>query len=288
MSETWQSLYPFCSQHLSLGDVRMHYVDEGEGRPLLFVHGNPTWSFYWRELILATRETHRAIAVDHVGCGLSDKPAKYEYTLERHIQNLTELVERLELREVTLLCHDWGGSIGLGVATRQPDRIRSVVLLNTGAFPPPYIPWRIRACRIPWLGTLGIRGLNLFSRAALVMASSQRQLLTPAIKAGLLAPYDSWANRVAVDGFVKDIPASPAHPTWEVLRQIEDGLQMLSDKRMKLIWGMKDWCFTEVCLRRFEEHFPNAESVRLPDAGHYVVEDATERVVEEVKSFVSD
>jgi haloalkane dehalogenase len=300
----WRDLYPFASRFHMLGGVRLHYLDEGPtnngltGRgpaendlakndtvqPLVFVHGNPTWSFYWRNLILGLRDRYRCVAVDHVGCGLSDKPPDYEYTLSRRIEDLAALVEWLDLRDATLVAHDWGGAIGLGAVQRLPERFRRIVLFNTGAFPPPFVPKRIAACRIPLLGTLAVRGFNAFARAALTMAVEKPERMTAEVRAGLLAPYDSWANRVAIDQFVRDIPFSPRHPTWPVLEGIEAGLSRLADRPIQLIWGMRDWCFRPECLERFAQHWPMAEIHRLEDCGHYVVEDAHERIVPLMRS----
>jgi cis-3-alkyl-4-acyloxetan-2-one decarboxylase len=278
----WRALYPFASQFAAIDGHRMHYVDEGRGPTLLLVHGNPTWSFHWRELIQGLRPKHRLVAPDHIGCGLSDKPQRYEYRLARHIDNLVEFVEKLDLRDVILLAQDWGGAIGLGAALRMPDRFSRFVLFNTAAFCPTRrlkIPWRIRICRTPILGTLAIRGLNAFVRAAFRMARARSDRLTPAVRAGITAPYDRWANRVAIDRFVKDIPMSPAHPSYETLKRIEEGLPRLADKPFQFIWGMRDWCFTPAFLDRFLDVFPYAEVHRIDDAGHWVVEDAHERIV---------
>lgn len=284
----WRSLYPFRSQHLSLGGVRLHYLDEGprDAKPLLMVHGNPTWSFYWRNLVLGLRDDYRCIVPDHIGCGLSDKPQEYPYSLATHIDNLCRLVEELDLKELTLLAHDWGGAIGLGVALRMPERFRRIVLFNTAAFPPPFVPWRIAACRVPLLGTFALRGLNVFSRAALSMAVEKPERMAPEVCAGLLAPYDSWANRIGVQRFVFDIPSSPRQPTWRRLQEIEAGLPTLADRPIQLIWGMRDWCFRPECLERFLTHWPRAEVHRLDDCGHYVVEDAHERIVPLVREFL--
>ncbi len=284
--DSWRQLYPFASHHFQLGDVRMHYVDEGDGPPLVMVHGNPTWSFYWRRLIDTFRSHYRVIAVDHVGCGLSDKPQTYDYTLQQHTDNLSQLIDQLGLKQATLIAHDWGGAIGLGTVLANRDRFRAIALLNTGAFPPPFIPWRIRACRIPWLGTWAIRRLNLFARAALWMAVAKRHNLTPDERAGLLAPYDSWDHRVAIDRFVKDIPASPRHPTWNTLEHLEQSLNELSHLPVQLIWGMRDWCFRPACLDRFQRIFPDARVTQLPEASHYVVEDAPEQVIASLDAFL--
>jgi haloalkane dehalogenase len=140
---------------------------------------------------------------------------------------------------------------------------------------------------MPLLGTLALRGFNAFARSALTMATEKPKRMTPEVKAGLLAPYDNWASRVAIDEFVRDIPFSRRHPTWKTLAQIEAGLPSLADRPISLIWGMKDWCFRPECLERFVKHWPDAEVHRLADCGHYVVEDAHERIVPLVKTFLT-
>lgn len=283
--QAWRELYPFESHHAVIDGQRYHYLDEGRGAPLVMVHGNPTWSFYWRNLVLGLRGKFRAVVPDHIGCGLSDKPEQYDYSLARHTANLVELIDKLDLRDATLLAHDWGGAIGLGAVVARPERFKKIVLFNTGAFPPPYCPLRIRVCRAPLFGALGVRGLNLFARAALSMATEKPERMTAAVRAGLLAPYDNWAHRVAVHRFVLDIPMSKRHPTWQVLHDLEQKLPSLAPRPVQLIWGMKDWCFRPECLDRFLKIFPEAEVHRFADAGHYVVEDAHERIIPLVERF---
>ena len=130
-----KDLYPFESNFLELEDgLKMHYIDEGEGEVLLMLHGNPTWSFYYRNLIQSFQKKYRCIAPDHIGCGLSDKPQDYNYTLSTHIDNLEQLVNSLGLKDITLVMHDWGGSIGMGLAVRQPKLIKRLIIFNTAAF----------------------------------------------------------------------------------------------------------------------------------------------------------
>ena len=274
----------------------MHFVDEGPGAgtqesdsevpTVLMVHGNPTWSFYYRNLISGISDQYRAIAVDHIGCGQSDKPQDYSYCLKQHIDNLCRFVDELNLSNITLVAHDWGGAIGLGAVLARRDRFRNIVLFNTAAFPPPYIPFRIRVCRWPVFGKVALQGFNLFAKAAIRMATEQPGGLPPHVAAGMLAPYDSWSNRIATYQFVKDIPLSQAHPTWQVLQSIEDGLPSLATMPTMLMWGMKDWCFRPECLTRFEEIWPKAKVHRFPDAGHYVVEDACEEILPKFREFL--
>ncbi|MBN2022383.1 MAG: alpha/beta fold hydrolase [Pirellulales bacterium] len=284
----WRTLYPFASHYLDLGGLRYHYLDEGRGPALLMAHGNPTWSFYWRELVKAFRGRYRVVVPDHIGCGLSDKPhpRDYPYRLARRIDDLGELIRRLDLRDVTLVAHDWGGAIGMGAAVAMPERFSRFVLLNTAAFRSDRIPWRINLCRVPILGPVAVEGLNLFVRAALRSAVARPERLSPAVRRGLAAPYDTWAHRAAVLRFVWDVPMKPSHPSYARLAEIEQGLAGLADRPVCLIWGMKDWCFTPEFLDRFLDFFPSAEVHRLDDAGHYVVEEAPEEVIAAIKRFL--
>ncbi len=290
--DAWKSDYDFESRFLKLDSVRMHYVDPSEQRgsaePILMVHGNPTWSYFYRRQIRQLSDRYRPIAVDHVGCGLSDKPKDYPYCLDTHISNLCRLIDELDLRNVVLMAHDWGGAIGLGALLRRRERFKRIVLFNTGAFPPNYIPFRIRVCRWPLFGKIGVQGFNLFARAAIKMATEQPGGLRPEIAEGFLAPYDSWENRTAIYQFVKDIPLSSRHRTWHTLHEIDQQLPELVDLPIQLIWGMKDWCFRPECLERFERYWPHAKVCRLEQAGHYVVEDAPQQVSETLNRFLDE
>ena len=297
----WRELYPFGSHYLDIDGLRYHFLDEGhyldEGektsdaadRPtLLLVHGNPTWSFYWRDLVLAFRDRYRVVAPDHIGCGLSDKPScdGYPFTLARRVADLGRLIESLDLRHITLVAHDWGGAIGMGAAAAMPERFERFVLLNTAAFRSTRIPFRINVCRLPLLGRLGVQGFNLFAKAAISMAVCKPKRMTAAVQAGFLAPYDTWRHRTAVHQFVLDIPLHKKHRSYATLAAIEKALPQFADRPVCLIWGMRDWCFTPHFLDRFIEFFPKAEVHRLEDAGHYVVQDSPEEVVAAIDGFL--
>ena len=287
----WRAEYPFEPRYFSLGDYRMHYahngVDQTPGGPVvLCVHGNPTWSFYYRKLLTGLAPDVPAMAIDHLGCGLSDKPQKYDYSLRQHADNLIALIRHLKIGRIVLVVHDWGGAIGLLAATAMPDRIAGLMILNTAAFPPPYVPLRIAACRIPLLGSWAIRYGNAFARAATFMTINRLPKLSERARAGLLAPYDRAAHRVAIDRFVKDIPLTSRHRTYRVLTGLEENLGVLADKPTTFVWGMKDWCFRPECLRRLQRHFPQAETVELDDVGHYVMEEAPDEVLDQTRRLI--
>jgi haloalkane dehalogenase len=208
-------------------------------------------------------------------------------TLDDHIGNLCALIGRLNLRNITLVAQDWGGAIGLGAMLEQPVRLERIALFNTGAFTPRYIPWQIRVCRLPIFGRLAVQGGNLFSRAALRMTLARQKQLEPAVAAGYLAPYDTWAHRRAVYEFVRDIPDSPGHPTWAMLAKIERQLPKLAERPALLVWGMRDWCFRSDCLDRFLAAWPHANVHRLEDVGHWVVEDAPDESLAIVERFLA-
>lgn len=282
----FQAEYPFTSKWFRTADGIQHYIDEGSGPTLLMVHGNPTWSFAWRRLVTALKDRFRVIAVDHLGCGFSEKkPDRSLYTLQRHIDRLCHLVRLLQLQHITLFGHDWGGAIGMGCAASLPSHFQRFVLMNTGAFRSQAIPLRIAACRIPLFGELGVRGFNLFSRAALSMAVVRP--LSQAARAGYIAPYNSWANRIAVHEFVQDIPLSPRHHSYSALHAVERGLEQFRNHPVQLIWGLRDWCFTpSEFLEGFLSRFPRADVLRLPQAGHYLFEDAPDELLAQVERFL--
>jgi haloalkane dehalogenase len=280
--------FPFAPRTFTTASgARMSFVDEGprSDEAVLMLHGNPTWSFYFRHLVRALAPTLRCVAPDHIGMGASEKPPHYRYTLATRIADIEALVKSLGLRRVHLVVHDWGGAIGFGFATRHPDLIGRLVILNTAAFASNRIPLRIAACKLPVLGPLIVRGANGFAGPATWMAMHRRKL-SDLEKRGYLWPYDSWANRVAVSAFVQDIPMRPSHTTWETLRAIEGKLAGLREKAALVVWGGRDFCFSDHFLQRWREFLPQARVHRIADAGHYVIEDAREEAVPIIREFL--
>src|SRR5665213_3145385 len=242
----------------------MSYLDEGPrgDEAVLFLHGNPTWSFYYRDLVRELAPAMRCVAPDHVGMGLSEKPADYDYRLSVRIDDIEALVATLGLRRVHLVVHDWGGAIGFGWAARRPDRVGKIAILNTAAFPSGKIPARIRLCRIPILGEFLVRGLNAFAGPATRMAMRRRSL-TPDEKRGYLFPYDSWANRIGVHRFVRDIPLGRKHSSRGTLEDIERALPQFKSHPVLILWGAKDFCFDDYFLFQWRGLFPRAGCERF-------------------------
>ena len=283
--DSFKDLYPFTSLYFDLNPYKLHYLDEGEGEVLLFLHGNPTWSFYYRSLIQNFQGRYRCVAPDHIGCGFSDKPQDYSYTLTTHIDNLEKLVGFLGLKNITLMVHDWGGAIGMGLAVRKPELIKRLVLFNTASFLSMDIPLRIGLCRMPLLGTILIRYLNLFVRGVLRFGLKRRKRLTQNVRAGYLAPYDTFENRIANLKFVQDIPMEQTVPSYSVMQYIESNLKQFDGYPILIIWGSEDFCFNVKFLNKWREIFPRAEVREVCNAGHLVVEDASDEIIPWIEGF---
>jgi len=288
---SWAHLYPFKSHYMLLNGLRYHFLDEGSGRPVIMLHGNPTWSFYYRRLVEALRPRFRTIAPDHIGCGLSDKPDSihYEYRLENRIADLEAFINRLDLREkITLVLHDWGGIIGVAYALRHLEKIDRMVLMNTAAFLPPAgkkLPLRLRLIRnIKPLAKPTVLGLNLFAAAALHMASHKG--LSAEVKAGLIAPYNRWDNRIATLKFVEDIPLSPGDPSYAIVKNVDANLYKLSQVPLLILWGAHDFVFDQAYLQEWRQRFPHAKVHVFEEAGHYVLEDEPEEAVRRIDNFL--
>ncbi|MCA9610600.1 MAG: alpha/beta fold hydrolase [Myxococcales bacterium] len=285
-------LYPFEPKRFDLDGLTMSYLDEGAGPPVVMVHGNPTWSFYYRRLVSALSPTHRCIVPDHIGMGLSDKPGddRYEYTLARRVDDLERLLDHLELDEpVTLIVHDWGGMIGMAWAARHPERIARLVIMNTAAFPLPadrrfHAP--LRLTRTP-VGGLLVRRFNAFAVAATRLCVTRRPL-APEVRDAYTAPYDSWDHRIATLRFVQDIPLGPDDPGYAIVAATRDQLHRFRSTPTLILWGEKDFVFDAPFLREWREHLPEARVVRFPTSGHYVLEDAHEEIVPLVTQFVGE
>ncbi len=280
--------YPFESHFLDVSGGSLHYVDEGprDGDPILFLHGNPTWSFLWRDLVARLRETHRCVAIDHIGCGLSAKPADWRYTLAAHAENVLAVVERLDLERVTLVVHDWGGAIGLSTVGRASGRFARLMVLNTAAFPGP-MPLRIRACRAPIVGPFLVEHMNAFAGLLPHFGVATPARLSATARAGFAYPYRTAADRRAIRRFVEDIPTSSSHPSWNELAAASQAVARFVAKPVSIVWGQRDWCFTPRFRAQWQSRLPAAKVVPIESAGHLVTEEAPREVEAELRSLLA-
>jgi len=267
----------------------MSYLDEGarSDEAVLLLHGNPTWSFFYRDVVRALAPVARCVAPDHVGMGLSEKPGGYDYSLGSRIADVEALVASLGLRRGHLVVHDWGGAVGFGFATRHPGMVGRIVILNTAAFPDARIPARIALCRAPLgVGALIVRGFNGFAWPATWMAMHRRRLSRDE-RRGYLFPYDGWGNRIGVHEFVRDIPMSPSHGSYATLAEIGRGLPRLAANPKLIVWGGRDFCFNGHFYDRWRGIYPDAGAHYLADAGHYVLDDGGEEARGKIAGFLS-
>lgn len=285
--------YPFTGRTLDLGGLSYHYLDEGAGEPVVMVHGNPSWSFYYRNLVLALRDNYRCIVPDHIGCGFSEKPGddRYDYTLARRIDDLERLIDHLQPEgKITLVLHDWGGMIGMGYANRNPERIGRIVLLNTAAFHLPKekpFPLGLKICRDTALGTLLVRGLNAFSVGASIVGCKKNPMPCE-LQQAYRSPYDSWANRIATLRFVQDIPLAPGDRNYDLVSEIAAGLDRFADLPIAIFWGELDFVFDRAFLAEWKRRFPKAKVKSYADAGHYILEDMKHEVVPMIAEFLRE
>jgi pimeloyl-ACP methyl ester carboxylesterase len=254
------------------------------------VHGNPSWSLYYRRVVKALRPRYRCVVPDHIGCGLSDKPddGHYTYTLGSRIDDLTSLMDAtIPTGQIDLIVHDWGGAIGFGWAVKNPDRIRRLVVLNTAAFRNPAgqsLPKPLWLVRNTPLGPMLVRGMNAFSVGATRMAVINR--MSARLRRAYTAPYNNWKNRIATLRFVEDIPLKESDPAWAPLVETETGLTTLENKPMLICWGDQDFVFDEKFLAEWQRRFPQASVHRFAGAGHYVLEDAGDDIVPKIEAFL--
>jgi haloalkane dehalogenase len=273
-------LYPFESHYADVAGSRVHYIDEGGGPPLLLLHGNPTWSFLYREIVKGLRDRYRCIAVDHPGFGLSSPAPGYGFTPAEHADVLEQLVLRLDLGDLTMMVQDWGGPIGFAVATRHPERFAAFVIANTWAWPKGDPGTQLFSRLLG--GAIGRRLIlnrNLFVER-LLPAGVRRGTLPEAVMNAYRGPFPTPASRRPTAVFPREILASRPF-----LTDIERRLPLLSGRPALIVWPTKDVAFGDRERRRWEELFADHRTVLLEGAGHYIQEDAADEIVTAIRGW---
>lgn len=295
--------YSFTPQRIEVRPgIAMSYLDEGpsDGDVVVMLHGNPSWSYYWRHLVLGLRDpaagkAYRCIVPDHVGMGLSDKPddatdaaPRYDYTLQSRVDDLATLLNALGITgPVALAVHDWGGMVGFGWALSHMSQVKRLVILNTAAFPLPAakpMPWQLSLGRDWKLGGWLIRRFNLFARGAAWLGTRRR--LPVAVQRAYTAPYAGWTNAIATLRFMQDIPLREGDAAWPLVAETGRRLHEFADRPAFIGWGLRDFVFDRHCLDGFKAALPDAEVHAFDDAGHYVLEDKHEVLVPAIRDFL--
>lgn len=287
--ETFDGTFPFAPRYHEVNGFAMHFVDEGAGEPVVLVHGDPTWGYLWRRFIPALSQRRRCVVPDHMGMGKSGVPEEpYPYRLRHHVANLESLLLHLDLREMTLVLHDWGGPVGLGFAVRHAERIKRLVLMNTWAFatwpggPFPRLLELIRSER----GEKFVLEKNGYVEPALMGTTHHREHLTKTVREAYQAPFPTPESRLALLCWSRDIPVSQTDPSYMEMKQIEEGLSRFRSTPTLLVWGMRDPVLSEPVLRTWQRLYPHATTRELEDASHFLQEDAPERIVGWIAAFL--
>ena len=285
--------YPFAPQKFQVRPgLSMSYLDEGprDGEVVVMLHGNPSWSYYWRTLVSGLSDKYRCIVPDHIGMGLSDKPddADYDYTLQSRVDDVAALLQNLDITgPVTLAVHDWGGMIGFGWALSHAAQVKRLVITNTAAFPLPQakpMPWQIALGRDWKFGAFIIRAFNAFSGGASYLGVERK--LSADVRRAYVSPYNNWKNRISTVRFMQDIPLGPQDKAWPLLEEAGRRLPGFADRPAFLGWGLKDFVFDKHFLAGFRAALPQAEVHAYEDAGHYVLEDKHEVLVPLIRDFL--
>lgn len=275
--------YPFKSNYMQLPMGRMHYVDEGSGEPIVMLHGNPTWSFLYRNMVKALSAKYRCIAIDLMGFGLSDKPPDWPYHPEGHAENLALFMDKLGLKDITLVMQDWGGPIGMSYAIDNPDNVKRLIIMNTWAWPVRGDKHyeRFSAFMGGSIGRFLIKRFNFFVRVFMKKAMADPALLTRHIHSHYLNALPNAESRKGCYVFPRRIIEST--PWLESLWNRRDSVK---NKPALILWGMKDIAFRQVELDRWKGLFLNRKVVELTDAGHFVQEEAAPEINREIEEFM--
>lgn len=277
--------YPFTAHFLDLAMGRMHYVDEGQGQPIVMVHGTPTWSFLYRDLIKALASTYRCIAPDHIGFGLSDKPEHWSYRPPDHARNLRTLIERLDLQNIILVVHDFGGPIGLSYAIEHPENVRGLVLFNTWMWSLQGDPDIERASKL-FSGPVGkflYRRLNFSPRVLIRAFWGDKSKLTRSIHRHYIKAFPRAQDRQSMWVLARELLGSSAW--YEQLWQQRDRIKAIPTL---ILWGMRDPAFKERDRARWQALFERAHVVTFPTAGHLVQEEAIAELRPILVQFLGD
>jgi haloalkane dehalogenase len=284
LPEFLKDIYPFQSRRVRLRDGKvMHYVDEGSGETVLLLHGHPTWSFFFRNLILRLRRDFRCLAIDHIGYGLSDKPKNYKYEIKTHIDNAIQFAELMRFKKFHIVAHDFGVAVALALAERWPERISSMCLLNSAVFVLNRMPGIILFFKFPLFTFFLSRMTNLFTWVCMHLGIAS--VLPSEVFAGYRWPYGSFANRVAIQAGIDDIPWLADHRSLDTLEPICEKAFILCNKKIKFFWADDDFRYNFNVLRAWGNVLPNALYKRYPGAGHYLLEDSSE-AISDIRTFI--
>ena len=273
------------SHFIDIQGYKMHYLDEGQGEVVLLLHGNPTWCYYYRDVIEKLKSNFRVIAPDFIGMGLSDRLPKGVYLKAKdRMKQLNEFLDKLKIDRFSVVMHDWGGPIGTGMMAKRADKINKIVYLNTTLTETEILPKMIKKAASPVIGKIITRTTMRFLKWMTSFGVVKK--LSKETCRGYYYPYKTKFRREAIWGFVKDIPFDESHPTYKEMFSLVDGVEKLQNVPVKIIWGLKDPCFHIGMLNKVIRLFPKAEVMEILDAGHLVLDDAKDTAIPAIEDFL--
>lgn len=288
-AETFRGTFPFTPRYREVNGFRMHYVDEGRGEPIVLMHGDPTWGYLYRYFIPPFSSNMRCIVPDCIGMGKSESPADVgPLRLRDHVSNLESLLLSLDLRELTLMLHDWGGPVGLGYAIRHPDRIKRLILMNTWAFarwPGDTLPRLLTLIRSK-RGEKFVLEKNGYLETVISDIAQTSRGNPESLKEAYHAPFPTPDSRRPLLWWTRDISVDEGDSSFEEFHRIENSLTSFREVPILLLWGMKDQVVPPSVLLRWQNIYPGAETHMLADAGHFLQEDAPYELIELVSRFI--
>lgn len=288
-SETFCDTYPYKPNYRHVNGFDMHFVDEGNGEPVVLLHGDPTWGYLWRNIIPAIAKTARCIVPDHMGMGKSEVPRKpFPYRLVHHIANIEELITDLDLCNITLVVHDWGGPVGLGFAILHPDRIKRLVISNTWAsarWPSAPFPRLIEMIRST-NGEKFVLEKNGYLERALTGTTHHAERISGPVMDAYRAPFPTPESRVSMLCWSRDIPVTESDPSFPEMQRIENNLHLFTKIPSLIVWGMLDPVLPDSVLRWWQNIFPHATVHKIHDASHFLQEDAPQEIAAYITDFI--
>ncbi|SHK33064.1 alpha/beta fold hydrolase [Desulforamulus aeronauticus] len=291
------SNFDYPGRYIEVEGYQLHYLDEGAGEPLLFLHGNPTWCYMYRNVIGQLCQQHRCIALDFLGFGLSEKPTHADYSLPKQVTRLALFIEQLDLRNITLCVHDIGGIVGLAWAAEHKDVVKRLVIMNTVSCVPEVLgtprylpPWSylvLWPLRLPLVGEIMVQGLNLLQRVVMPLAFGNRRHFKRVVRQGYYYPYRTWSDRYAQLMTVRQIPILKSDPVYQLI--LETGKKLSGwQVPTQIIWGLQDPSSPAHLIRNTERILPNhKKSLLLAKAGHFLTEEQPEEIVDKIREFLN-
>ncbi len=286
MANHWldKSEYPFNANYFDINEQKLHYIDEGKGETLLFVHGTPSWSFDYRNIIKKLKENYRCIAIDHIGFGLSTKPEQYDYSTQNHSKTLERFVLEKQLDNITLVVHDFGGPIGLNFAIEHPEKIKNLIILNSWLWSsendPDYMKIK-KVLKSPLLPFL-YRYLNFSPRFILPQSFGDNKLSKKLLKQ-YTKPFAEKTQRNGALAFAKSLLNDQ---DW--FEQLWNKRNAISDKPTLFVWGMRDTVIKPHNLDKFQSSFTKSKTLKLETSGHFPQEEQPEKVIKAIFDFITE